>query len=146
MPSRARPATGQTEPECPAAFFTLFHVQTRFTGHFPTAHTVWWSLDSYYEEHRGTAPLTWLMKRLLRFSLTVKTKDATETLHACVRTPGRLLRMGLCVKVRPSTNQHIQLLDYDLRNVTCSHADVTSAKRAEHETTYITAPNKTTAP
>lgn len=58
-----------------------------------------WSLDSYYEEHRGTAPLTWLMKRLLRFSLTVKTKDATEMLHTCVLTPGRLLRMGLCVKV-----------------------------------------------
>lgn len=35
-----------------------------------------------------TASLTWLMKRLFRFSLTVETKDVTETLHACTPAPG----------------------------------------------------------
>ena len=34
-------ALGQTKHECPVAFFILFHVQTRFMDHFPTAHTVW---------------------------------------------------------------------------------------------------------
>lgn len=83
-----------------------------------------WSLDSYYEEHRGTAPLTWLMKRLLRFSLTVKTKDATEMLHTCVLTPGRLLRTGLCVKV-PSFHQQtypaaqLRLKKCDLHTCRC---------------------------
>ena len=103
MPSRARPVTDPTEHECTAAFFTFFHVRTRFTDHFPITDTVWQlsALDSHYEEHRETAPLTWLMKRLLRFSLTVKTKDATEMLLACVPTPCRLLRTGLCVKVPP---------------------------------------------
>lgn len=37
----------------------------------------------------GTVSLTWLMKRLLRFSLTVKTKDATKMLHDCMPTPYR---------------------------------------------------------
>lgn len=76
---------------------------TRFTAHFPITHRVWklFALDSHYLKHRQTVPLTWLMKRLLRFSLTVKTKDTTETLLACMRTPCRWLRTGLCVTVPP---------------------------------------------
>ena len=69
----------------------------------PSRTRVWklFALDSHYLKHRQTVPLTWLMKRLLRFSLTVKTKDTTETLLACMRTPCRWLRTGLCVTVPP---------------------------------------------
>lgn len=98
----AKPCPSSHRPNRARVPCSLLHTLPRadkIRGPLPHRTQCGWSLDSYYEEHRGTAPLTWLMKRLLRFSLTVKTKDATEMLHTCVLTPGRLLRMGLCVKV-----------------------------------------------
>lgn len=103
--SHTCPITNQTEHKDTATFFTFFQVQTKYMNHFRPSQTRLFklsSLYSHYEEHRETASLTWLMKRLLRFSLTVKTKDATERLHACMAIPYG--GQDLCV-VLPSVHQ-----------------------------------------
>lgn len=79
------------------------------------------SLYSHVEELRETASLTWLMKRLLRFSLTVKTKDATETLHACMPTPYRFLRTRPLCRGPILHQPHTQLLHYQIQGyVACT--------------------------
>lgn len=106
--SHACPITNQSEYII--TFFTFFHVLIKYMNHLHLLQTWLFKLFTqynHYEEHKETASLTWLMKRLLRFSLTVKTKDATEMLHACMPTPCRSLRgLGLLCHspILPSTN------------------------------------------
>lgn len=118
IPSHTCPITNQTEHMYITTFFTFFHVLTKYMNPLHLLQTWLFKLFtqySHYEEHKETTSLTWLMKRLLRFSLTVKTKDATEMLHACMLTPCRLLRTRpLVSQSHPSTNQHTQVLNYHM--------------------------------
>lgn len=106
--SHACPTSTQTEHKDTATFFTFFQEWTKYTKHFRPSQTWLFNLSSLHNHctvHRKTASLTWLMKRLLRFSLTVKTKDITEMLHTCTRTTYKLPRTRpLCGPILPPTN------------------------------------------
>lgn len=103
MPSRARPATGQTEHECPAAFFTLFHAD-KIQGPLPhRTHSV--DGLTVITKNMGNSSTYMVNEDSMRFSLTVKTKDATEMCVTHLRAnPWQVAEDGLCVKV-PSFHQ-----------------------------------------
>lgn len=67
---------------------------------------------NHYEEHKETASLTWLMKRLLRFSLTVKTKDATDVITPACQSRAGWWGQGLCVTASSFHQPTYPMLNY----------------------------------